>query len=224
MSCSSRSRGLCFAIGVMVLSAAPGALATGPTLPLRFDDASGVEPSGDAWSVRVLVDPEQIGAVRVRREVYADGRQVRVEPVATRAERPATGVRRVAGIRLPLHFRGMADLGRTPAFAQKIVLEGQWLQQPSAQPLRVQRWFYFVVRDGEIAPVGREEYARVTDPAEPAGDSRGKAVVVQRGAQVATDVPLPATRGAFDRRVMSNGPVAEEGRATVRDVSEANER
>jgi hypothetical protein len=224
MSCSSSRHGswtgLYFAIGVMALSAAPPALATGPTLPLRFDDA----PGTDAWSVGVLVDHEQIGAVRVGREVYADGRQVRAEPISTREERLSIGGRPAAGMRLPLDFRGMDDLRRTPAFAQKIVLDGRWVQQPAAQALRVQRWFYFAVRDGRIVPIGREEYARITDPAERAADSGGRPVTVQRGTELASPVPLPATGAAFDRQVTANRPAAEQGRATARAVSEADER
>jgi hypothetical protein len=227
MSSQSKSRAtarsgtwLVRAIGLAALAAAPYGSATGPTLPLRFDDASGA----NAWSVGVTVDPAQIGSVRVERSIYADGRQLRVEPILARSESLRVDGHLASRMQLPLEFRGMEDLKRRPAFAQKIVLEGRWLQQPSVQPLRVQRWFYFTVEDGTITPVDLDTYSRIMDRTEVAANSRGTAAAVQPGADIATDVPLPATTGSLDRQVLPRGPAAERKPPATRDFSEVNER
>jgi hypothetical protein len=211
---------LYFAIALAACSAAPRGNATGPTLPLRFDDA----PGANAWSTGVLVDPAQIGSVRVERGIYVDGRQLRAEPITARLESLRANGQVESRMQLPLEFRGMEDLKRMPAFAQKIVVEGQWLQQPSAHPLRVQRWFYFTVENGTITPVDLERYAKITDGAVAASDSRGNAVEVQRGVDIMADVPLPATRGSLDRQVAPPGPVAQRKRSATRDLSETRER
>jgi hypothetical protein len=211
---------LYFAVSFMAFATAPCGNATGPTLPLRFDDV----PGQNAWTVGVVVDPEQIGSVRVERNIYVDGAQLRVEPIVTRPESLRVNGHTESRMQLPLEFRGMEGLTRRPAFAQKIVLEGRWLQQASPQPLRIQRWFYFKVADGTITPVTLQEYARLTDQVQATIDSRGNATTVQGGAGIKADVPLSATTGSPDSQAVPDAAAAQRNRAAPRDLSEANEK
>jgi hypothetical protein len=199
--------------------------AIGPTLPLSFED---LPESRDPWVVDLLVDPEQIRVVRIERQVYADGERLWVEPIEVTYESPPVNDHVEARARLPLHFKEMEELKQRRVFAQKIIVEGQWLKEPAAKPLHLQRWFYFVAEGDTIRRVDLEEYSRFTDRAEADTNSRGRQSLVHRGRDLKTAIPLPETKGtpaisvgplegAMEERVPQEGkrPVQEMDRSEV---------
>lgn len=219
---SGRPRSWLNLIAVLAaFSSLPLAQAVAPTLPVRFENLAG--QSGQ-WTVGVITDTDQIGSVRVERSVYADGQRLRAEPVAVRPETDGTLGRAESRVRVPLTFSGMGELRQRRAFAQKIVVQGQYHAQPSGPGLQVQRWFYFRVRDGDISPVSAEEYAAITDPAEAATDGGGGRSLAHRGGALKAAVPLPETRGSPDQPITPQ----EAGRAAApqrkADFSERHER
>lgn len=203
----------------------PPSHAIGPTLPLRFED---LPESRDPWVVDLLVDPEQIRVVRIERQVYADGERLRVEPIEATYESPPVNDHVEVRALLPLRFKEIEELKQKRAFAQKIIVEGQWLKEPSAKPLHLQRWFYFITEGDTIRRVDLEEYSRFTDRAEADTDSRGRQGLVHRGRDLKTAIPLPETKGtpaipigplggAIEERVPQEGkrPVQEMDRREV---------
>ena len=218
----NRPRSWLYLIAVLLtFSGAPLAHAGGPTLPIRFEELSGQDGQ---WAVGVVTDTAQIGPVRVERSVYANGERLSVEPIEARSVSAGAGARTESRMQLPLNFKGMNALAKTGAFAQKIVVEGHWLAQPSGPALQVQRWFYFKVVNGEARPVSLEEYSALTDPPEAAVDSSGKPGLVYRGTDVKADRPLPQTKGSPDQPVIMQEPGKRAAPQPKTDFSERNER
>src|SRR4030095_5795392 len=76
--------------------------------------------------------------------------------------------------------------------------------------LFVQRWFYFLVRDGKLDRADAAAYSQVVDVPETAIDSNGRRSPVNTGRDVKDAVPLPNTKGTAAIPVGPRGGAIEE--------------
>jgi hypothetical protein len=200
--------------------------AIGPSLPLEFEDQL---EQRDPWKVVLRIDPEQIRLVRVERQVYANGKRVLTEPIEPYIERPAQDRQETRAV-LPLRDKNIEGLA-SGAYAQKIVVEGRWLTAGANKPLYLQRWFYFVVKEGYLQAIDLDHYSSLVDQADVTIDSAGRQALVHRGLDIKTAVPLPQTKASFAVPVGQLGGAVQErpprdvkGAAQQVDRSEINEK
>ncbi len=172
----------------------PLSYAIGPTLPIRFVDFPEFK---DPWMVQLQVDAERIRVLRIQRLVYVDGERVETEQIDAKYERQSNREYEELSAQLPLRFKAMEEFKQRRAFAEQIVVEGQWTKQSAGKPLVIERWFYFLARGGKLERVDMETYSNFTDRAETSMDSRGKLALVHAGRDVKGSVPLSETKKSF---------------------------
>jgi hypothetical protein len=202
--------------------------AIGPTLPLDFEDEL---EQRDAWRVVLRIDPRQIRLERVERQLYVNGKKLRAEPIDPYVEKPSDErTENSSAVLLSLKFKGIESLP-SGVYAQKIFAEGRWLKEGSNKPLYVQRWFYFMVREGYVRRIDLEQYSGLTDQVEVTFDSRGRQTLIHRGIELKAAVPLPQTKatfavpvGAFGGAVPERPPRDIKRVAQEIDRSEVNEK
>lgn len=208
--------GFLFALGLV-----PLAHAIGPTLPLAFDDR--IDPK-EPWLAQLRVDHAQIKDVKIERQIYRRGEPLRAERLEMPRDTPAQ-------IPLMLRFKGIEDLA-PDAYAQKITAEGQWALPGKNKPLHVERWFYFVVKKGEVTRIDAEEYGKITDPSEYGVGPDGQKIPINSGGGVKGKVPLQRTKSTPAVPLGRLGGIREESppgapskaKQTDKDKSEINEK
>lgn len=190
---------------LLALTLSPLAHAIGPTLPLTFDDR--FDPKAP-WMAQLRVDRAQIKDVTIERQIFRHGEQVRTE----RLEMPrdaATQGATSSQVPLMLRFKGIEDLA-PDAYAQKFIAEGQWAMPGKNKPLHIERWFYFVVKKGEIARIDAEEYSKLTDPSEYSAGPDGQKLSISRGGGAKGKVPLQRSKSMLAIPLGRLGEIAEE--------------
>jgi hypothetical protein len=180
-----------------ILDVQPG-YAIGPTLPLAFEDVDEQDPE----KVVLRVDPRQIRLEKIERHLYSNGERLKIEVIDRDHEkqREKDGNKESSDDRgtfkkliVPFRFKGIEEL-KPGLYAQKIVIEGRWMLPDAAKPLFLQRWLYFMVKDGHVAPVDLEKYSNMVDRAEVTISSTGKQALVHGGRDFKSEVPLPKTK------------------------------
>lgn len=148
----------------------------GPTLPIEL--AAHDEEHG--WEVTLRVDTRQARVVKIERQLYSRGEQLRSEPIEPKYEKQTAGDRASATATLSLRSKEMETL-KPGAYAQRLVIEGQWLPEGSAKPLHIERWFYFVVKERGIERIDAKQYDNITDRGDVTIDSHGRQSLLNQG-------------------------------------------
>lgn len=208
------------------------ALARAPDQPLRFDP----DPIGkDPWTLRLFIEPEAVRNLRLERQIFRAGEQIRAERIRIEP-RPMTEqgpeAARVLVAPLPLRIEAMRAL-EPGAYAQRIVVEGDPVGRPDARPVHIEQWVHFLVERGTIRRLSLEEYSAIADPSEIVVAPDGREMTVQPGVAERAEVPLPQTnRRAAVPLGQSGGLAPERGQrsegaaardAPAEDLSEIDE-
>ena len=200
--------------------------AIGPVLPIEIvpDD----EERG--WEIAIQVDTRQARINKIERQIYSRGEQLQEEAVEPTYDKQSEVSERLTG-KLSLRSKQLESL-KPGTYAQKLVIEGEWLPEGSAKPLHIERWFYFVLRDGHVERISAEQYDALADPADVTIDSQGRQRLLNKGyeskesppeakGKSSQAVPLGRFGGAVEEYV-PNGDAAAKTSAE-QDRSEAEE-
>jgi hypothetical protein len=189
---------------LLLLACMPVTRAIGPSLPLQFEDE---RYAGRNWYTAVQVDLAQLAPPTITREIYRSGERIADEklPVKLPELQKYEGAQRVE---LPLRAKSMSRL-KDGAYAQRIVVESAWRNKENP-PLRIERWFYFQVRDRKIVPLSPEEYERLTDPPQKNTASPDAVERVYLGGGRTEDMPLSKTKRTPAIRADSIDAINEE--------------
>jgi hypothetical protein len=178
--------------------------AIGPSLPLEFEDEA---KQRDPWKVSLRIDPRQIRLVKIERQIYTNGKRLRAESMQPYIEKPSQDRENIA--ELSLRFADIEKLA-PGAYAQKIVVEGNWIYGDSKKPLHLERWFYFAVGNGDVRRINLEQYSNIVEKMETTLDKRGEKIPIYTGIDLKGAIPLSRTKGTFAVPVDPFGGATQE--------------
>jgi hypothetical protein len=167
---------------VIVAISTPDANATGPDLPLQFDDSG--------RDIVLTLDPGRFSRVDVDRVLYGGGRPLREQRLDLKREARPDG-KGVAIIPLELGLLSNLPPGY---YAIKLVAVGAPLSSDnSAGPLHVEWWAYVAVDGSGVRRITSEEYSAAVDPATVGRAESGRQILLHGGGGAEAKVPLQQT-------------------------------
>ena len=196
--------------------------AIGPVLPIEI--VPDEEERG--WEVAIQVDARQARIKKIERQIYSQGEKLQEEPAEPMYEKQSEDSGRLTA-KLSLRSKQLEAL-KPGTYAQNLVIEGEWLPEGSGKPLHIERWFYFVLKDGRLERISAEQYDALADPADVTIDSQGRQRLLNKGHE--SKESRPETKGKSSQAVplgRFGGAVEEyvpDGDAKSAEVSEEQDR
>ena len=161
-------------------------------LPLRFE----VPADEKDWRINCLVDKSQIAETRLRIQLYSNGVLLSEEnPELTfTPAKQTTDTEEVLEV-ASIDLRNKTIEGLQPGYyAQKLTLQGKYVDSQSSRPLIVQQWFHFQKQATGEKKLSLEEYSRLTDPETEATGANGDKTNVHGGLDIKGDTALDKTK------------------------------